>query len=223
MNFVSWDFLAAAEPLSRLELPVMALKHRKATVTLAQAQNPSPGMLDHARCLEHHLVHHRADATAFGCMAHRRIRIIERVLPNHAQQVHRHGGKLAHQVVGVKLATDQFFLGKAVVHGKGVKVNRGVATVQGAEVNGLAGNALTQQLVVDLGDQIKPLRGKGVQTLAQRGAGGHVTQVQGAFEEVVFAQAQQRDYDFRTSLLAIPARMGKEESSRDLSLVDLRY
>jgi hypothetical protein len=49
----------------------------------------------------------------------------------------------------------------------------------------VAGNALTQQTLVDLGDQIKPLRGKGIETLTQGGARRHVTQVQRAFEEVV--------------------------------------
>ena len=55
MNFVSWNLLTATEPLRRLELPVVALKHGKAAVTLSQAQNPATGVLDHARGLEHHL------------------------------------------------------------------------------------------------------------------------------------------------------------------------
>ena len=48
------------------ELPVVALKHRKATVALTQAQYPAPGMLDHAGSLEHHFLHHRLDASALG-------------------------------------------------------------------------------------------------------------------------------------------------------------
>ena len=52
MNFPAWGVLTAAEPLRCLELPVVALKHGKAAVTLAQAQNPAPGLLDHARGLE---------------------------------------------------------------------------------------------------------------------------------------------------------------------------
>lgn len=60
------DFLSALEPLRRLELPVVALKHRKVAVTLAQAQNPAPAMLDHASRLEPHLEPDSADTTAFG-------------------------------------------------------------------------------------------------------------------------------------------------------------
>lgn len=60
------DFLSALEPLRCLELPVASLKHRKAAVTLAQAQNPAPGMLDHVSRLEPYLEHCSADATAFG-------------------------------------------------------------------------------------------------------------------------------------------------------------
>lgn len=107
MNFVLWNVLTSAEPLRRFELPVMALKHGKTAVTLAQAQNPWPGVLDHVRSLEHHLVHDHADATALGGMANRRIRAVERVLPNHAQKIYCHGRKLAHQAVGVKLARGQ--------------------------------------------------------------------------------------------------------------------
>jgi len=416
ISFVLRDFLIAAEALRRLELSVMVLKHRK--VTLAQTQNPAPGMLDHARRLEHHLVHHRPDAAAFGAMAHRGVGFIERVLPNHSQQVHRQGGKLAHKIVDVKFArgqplqihvslergmltwgfakllmrsviavqgndlsrakfsrqrgrrlslryvlgqpqvnatlvnralgeaidtlgrvtatshigqvqtflpdaltlagaqrfplrggisrflacngldwratriplddeselafefnglpchflhqlerakarigehqqracrqtgghwqgalkavftrtgrmlhsraqcqfqavsqihrkravaihthigaTDQFLLGKIVIYGEGVQINWGVATVQRTEVDGLVCNALTQQPVVDLRNQIKPLPSKRIQTLAPGWAGGDIGQVQRTFEEVVvsevfdgikvvLAQAQQGD------------------------------
>lgn len=50
--------------LRRLELRVCALKHRKARVAARYAQHPAPGVTDHARGLEHHLLHHRLDATA---------------------------------------------------------------------------------------------------------------------------------------------------------------
>ena len=101
---------ALAVPLPTLpsaESAVMALKHGIATVTLSQTKKPAPGMLDHSGRLEHQLLHHRLDAPALGNMAHRRIRLVQSVLPNQTQQVHRHCGQLAHQVVGVKLARRQ--------------------------------------------------------------------------------------------------------------------
>ena len=98
-----------ASSLRRLELPVMALKHGKDTVTLAKAQNPAPGMLDHARGLEHHLLHHRPDAMALSGMALRPVRLIEGNLPIHSHQIHRHSNEMAHQVVGVLHARGQPF------------------------------------------------------------------------------------------------------------------
>ncbi len=106
-NFVLWDFVCAVEPLRRLDLPVMALKHDKATVTHAETQNPASFMLDNASRLEHHHVHHRPDTTTFGRVVHPRVGITERVLPNQAQRVHGHSSKLTHQIVGVKLARRQ--------------------------------------------------------------------------------------------------------------------
>lgn len=102
-SFVLWNLLDWTKPLCRFELPAVALKHSKATVI----PNSAPSMLDHASSLEHHLVHDRPETTAFGRMSHRGIRFIKRVLPNHAQQVHRQSCKLAHQGVGVKLARGQ--------------------------------------------------------------------------------------------------------------------
>jgi len=60
------DLLGQTEPLGPLELPVMALKHSKTAVTLAQAQDLAPSVLDYVRGLEHHLLHYRPDATTFG-------------------------------------------------------------------------------------------------------------------------------------------------------------
>ena len=81
----------------------MPIKHGIATVTLSQTKKPAPGVLDHSGRLEHQLLHHRLDAPALGNMAHRRIRLVEGILSNQTQQVHRHRSQLAHQVVGVKL------------------------------------------------------------------------------------------------------------------------
>ena len=96
--------LAAALPtLPSAESAVMALKHGIATVTLSQTKKPASGVLDHSCRLEHQLLHHRLDAPALGNMAHRRIRLVQSVLPNQTHQVHRHCGELTHQVVGCTL------------------------------------------------------------------------------------------------------------------------
>lgn len=89
------------------ELPVMALKHSKTAIALSRAQNPASGVGHHARSLEHQLLHHCLDAPTLGRVTHRRIGLVEHVLPNQAQQIHRHRGQLAYQVVGVKLAIGQ--------------------------------------------------------------------------------------------------------------------
>src|SRR5690606_27995171 len=65
-DFRGFDFFGRPVSLWSSELPVMALKHHKATVALPQAQYPAPGMLDHAGGLKHHLLHHRLDASALG-------------------------------------------------------------------------------------------------------------------------------------------------------------
>ena len=83
-NFKRWSVFDSTEPLRRVQMPVMTLKHRKATVVLSQTQYPAPGMFVHA---EHHLLHHRLDTAPFGCMAHRvgltaDLGQIEVVLPN---------------------------------------------------------------------------------------------------------------------------------------------
>lgn len=70
----------------------MPLKHRKGRLTLPQAKNPAPGMPDHAGRLEYQLLHHRLDAPALGAVAHRRIGLVQSVLSNQTQQVHRHCG-----------------------------------------------------------------------------------------------------------------------------------
>ena len=80
-NFIIWNSCAIATRLCGLELPVMALKNCKAAIALTQAQNPAPGMFDHPIRLEHYLLHHRPNATAFGRVAHRRVGLIEGVLP----------------------------------------------------------------------------------------------------------------------------------------------
>ena len=66
------------------QLPVVPLKHRKASVTLTQTQDPAPGMPNHAGRLEHQLLHHRLDAPALGCVTHRRVGLAQSVLPNQA-------------------------------------------------------------------------------------------------------------------------------------------
>ena len=96
-----------AQPLRRLEPSVIELKYGKATVTLVQTQNPTPSMADHSRGLEHHLLHHGFDAATFGGVAYRRIGLIEGVLPNQAQQVHRQRSELAHQIIVIELARGQ--------------------------------------------------------------------------------------------------------------------
>lgn len=126
-----------------------------------------------------------------------------------AAQIHRQ------QAVAVDTgvsASYQFFLGGTVVHGKGVQINPGVAAGQGAEVNGLAIDAAGQQLLVHLGHQIKPVKGIGIQTLAQGGTRWNIGQSQGTHEEgvgakvldhvkVVLARHSRPRYDLRVELL----------------------
>ena len=97
----AWGLGAGERGLSAsVEPSVVAFKHRKAAVVGAQTQHP-------ARGLEHHLLQHRLDAPALGAVTQRPVRLIERVLANQAQQVHRHCSERAHQVVGIKLARGQ--------------------------------------------------------------------------------------------------------------------
>ena len=91
----------------RGELRVQPLKHGVRTVIGAQAQHPTPRMLDHAPGLEHDFLHHRFHAPAFGCMAQWCVFANQRVLANQTQDVHRHRSQSADQEVGVKLATGQ--------------------------------------------------------------------------------------------------------------------
>lgn len=95
-----------ATPLPGAELTVMPIKHRKVTVALPQTKKPAPGMRDQSCRLEHQLLHRRLDAPALGSIVHRRVRLVQSVLPNQAQQVHRQSSQLAHQV-DVKPATGQ--------------------------------------------------------------------------------------------------------------------
>lgn len=90
--------------LRRLHLPERALKHRKARVATRYPQHPTPGVADDARGLEHHLLHHRLDATAQRRLSQWTVTLVQRVLPHDAQQVHRHRCERAHQVVGGELA-----------------------------------------------------------------------------------------------------------------------
>lgn len=85
----------------------MEHKHSKATVTLDQAQNPALSVADHASGHGYHFLHHSPDALTFGCVVQRGIGLIENVLSNQTQQVHRQCNELAHQVVGIELASGQ--------------------------------------------------------------------------------------------------------------------
>ena len=112
------------------QLPVVPLKHRKAPVTLTQTQDPAPSMADHAGRLEHQLLHHRLDAPALGCVAHWRVGLCQCVLPNQAQQIHRHRGELANQIVGVKLSARQALQIHIGLELRVKLLMRGVITVQ---------------------------------------------------------------------------------------------
>lgn len=101
---VSWNLSGGTVSLRRFEPSVMTLKYGKATVTFAQTRNPATRMLDHPSRLEHH----RFDASAHGRMAHRGVGPMECVLSNQPQQIHRHSGELAHQVVGSNLPKGSF-------------------------------------------------------------------------------------------------------------------
>uniref|UniRef100_UPI0040473397 hypothetical protein n=1 Tax=Flavobacterium sp. TaxID=239 RepID=UPI0040473397 len=87
---------------------------------------------------------------------------------------------------------DQLFLGAAVVHGKGIEINRGVVTGQSAKVNGLAVDAATQQQFVHLRGKVKPGRSVGIQTLTQGGARRNAAQPKSADEEGVRAKVLDR-------------------------------
>lgn len=108
----------------------MVRKHLKRPIVAPQAQHQLAGMADHARGFAHQLLEHRFDAPALGFVAHRRERLVQSVLANQAQQIHRHRSQLAHQIVGVKFARGQ----KLQIHvGLELRVKllmRGVVTVQ---------------------------------------------------------------------------------------------
>jgi len=307
-------------------LSVVPLKHRKTPVTFTQTQDPAPGMADHAGRLEHQLLHHRLDAPALGFVAHRRVGLCQSVLPNQAQQIHRHCGELADQIVGVKLsarqalqihislelrvkllmrgvitvqrnhlgrterlgqrrrpalqgvlrpqqwvamlvdtpfsqavdpahrigltvdavqrqrflprqapqvhrkravtinagvsAADQLFLGAAVVHRKGIEIDRGVAASQGSKVDGLPVDAAAKQQLIHLRGQLKPRCRMRVHTLAQCRARGNSAQSQRTLEEgvvskaldrikVAFTQTQQGEIAFEDLTVGDPRAHGK--------------
>jgi hypothetical protein len=101
-------------------------------------------------------------------------------------------------------ATHMLFGGAAVVHRKGVHVQRQIAAGQQTEVDGLACDLHTEHGGVDALSQFEPVAGVGVQALAQGGRRRHRAQVQRAGKEgvcalgldgikVVLAQAQQAE------------------------------
>ena len=69
-----------------------------------------------------------------------------------AQATQAHGKGAVAVNSGVS-ATNQFFLGAPVVHGKGIEVDRGVATGETTEVDRFAIDAATQQQSVHLGSK----------------------------------------------------------------------
>ena len=77
------------------------------------------------------------------------------------------------------------FLGSAIVYGEGIEIDRGVATGQGSEVNGLAVDAAGQECLIELSGKIKPVASVAVQALAQGGTRRSSAQTQGANEEGV--------------------------------------
>jgi len=126
-------------------------------------------------------------------------------LSDQATQVHGKGTVAVNTGVS---ATNQFFLFAPVVHGKGIEVDRGVATGQGTEVNGLAVDATAQQTMVYLNSQIKLGRSVGVQTLTKGRTRRNRVQAKSAHEEgvgpkvldgvkVVLAQTQQNQVTFK--------------------------
>ncbi len=79
-----------------------------------------------------------------------------------AAQIHCKRAVAVHSCIG---APHQLFLGRTVVHGKGIQINGGVAASESSEVNGLAVDATAQQLLVHLGDQVKPGSSMGIKAL----------------------------------------------------------
>jgi len=88
-----------------------------------------------------------------GCrMLHTRA---QRQLQAIAQAAQMHGKREV--AVNARIcAPYQFLFGGTVVHGKGIQINRGVATGRGTEVNGHAIDGTDQQFVVHLRCQIEP-------------------------------------------------------------------
>ena len=148
-----------------------------------------------------------------------------------AAQVHGKGAVAIDSCVG---AANQLFLGASVVHGKGIEINRGVATLQRTKVNWLAVDAAAEQQLVHLGCKVKPDRGVGIQTLTQGRTRGNTAKPQSALEEIIapkvlasikiiLAQTQQAQVAFEDVAMVPPERTGKVESTKELSLIRLRY
>ena len=104
-------------------------------------------------------------------------------------------------------ASHQFFIGAAVVHGEVIKIDRGVATLQGTEINGFAIDTAAQQQLVHLVYQLKPGSSMRIHALAQRrtrrnGAKTQCTPEEGAISkaldgiEITFTHAQQGEVGF---------------------------
>lgn len=82
---------------------VMALKDPKGFVVLPQAQDPLPGVRDHAGGPVDDFLDHGFDASALGAVEHGAFTVMQGVLADQAKQVHGHGGELADEVVGSNL------------------------------------------------------------------------------------------------------------------------
>ena len=91
----------------RKQLAMHAAEGLGCTVIGAQPKNGAPGVLDQPPRPVDQLLDHRFDAPALGTVAHRRVRPEQATLADQAQDVHRQGGELAHQIVGVELARGQ--------------------------------------------------------------------------------------------------------------------
>lgn len=108
-DFKQGDVFDGASTVRRVELSAMSVKHCKGQVTVAQGQDPTPCVMDHAGGLEHHMLHHCLDAATIGLVAYRCIGLVRGVLSSQAQQVHRHCRRLAHQIVGIEFVRGQPF------------------------------------------------------------------------------------------------------------------
>jgi len=99
-----------------------------------------------------------------------------------ASQLHR---KWAVTINTSVRAPNQFLLGAAIVHGKGIQIHRGVTTRQYAEIYWLAIDAAVQHKRVNLWRQIEPDGRMGVHALAQGWTGWNQSQTERTHEEGV--------------------------------------